>query len=348
MVERGVPTEYCQITSREEWNSALLALPSPHVLQSWDWGEVKRRHHWTPARLLWSTAERPVAAAQVLRRPLPHTPWGAMYVPKGPILDYTNDGLVTRVLADLEEVARRQRAIFCKVDPDVHPSGAQRALSVRGWRYSDEQIQFRNTALLDLTPTEQELLAAMKGKTRYNVRLAGRKGVTVRRGTVHDIPLFYAMYAETGKRDRFLVRPLDYYRDAWRVFLDAGLAHMLLAEAEGDIVAGLILFRFGQRAWFMYGASTDRHRNHMPNYALQWEAIRWARSAGCTVYDLWGAPDHLDEQDPMWGVWRFKEGLGAAFAPHIGAYDYPASRWLYWAYKIVLPRYLAWLRVQHT
>jgi lipid II:glycine glycyltransferase (peptidoglycan interpeptide bridge formation enzyme) len=336
---------YHVITDREQWNSALLALPCPHVLQSWDWGEVKRRYRWTPTRLLWKAGNRPIAAAQVLRRPISHTPWSAAYAPKGPILDYTDQGLVVRVLVDLETFARRQRSIFCKVDPDTNLPTVKEALVARGWRYSDEQIQFRNTALLDVTPPEKDLLTAMKSKTRYNIRLAARKGVTVHVGTPADIPLFYEMYAETGRRDGFLIRPQSYYADAWETFLNAGLAHMLLATVDGDAVAGLILFRFGRTAWFMYGASTSKHRNLMPSYALQWEAIRWIKTADCTTYDMWGAPDTLDESDRLWGVWRFKQGLGAQFTPHIGAYDCPgASNVLYWAFQVLLPRYRNWLR----
>lgn len=339
---------YRVITDRLQWNTALLSLPTPHVLQSWDWAEIKRRHNWTPVRLLWSIGERPVAAAQILCRSLPHTPWSVLYVPKGPVLDYTDSDLVAEVLHDLEQHTRRRRAIFCKIDPDTNLAEAKETLIAHEWRCSDEQIQFRNTALLDLRPSEEALLAAMKSKARYNIRLAARQGVTVHEGTARDLGCFYEMYAETGQRDGFLIRPLDYYRDAWQVFLEAGLAHMLLAKVEGDVVAGLILFRFGPETWFMYGASTSKHRSRMPNYALQWEAIRWAKSAGCTVYDLWGAPDTLDKADRLWGVWRFKEGLGAQFAPHIGAYDYPTSRLLYWAYKVALPRYLGWLRGQRN
>jgi peptidoglycan pentaglycine glycine transferase (the first glycine) len=335
---------YTQTNDRDGWQSALLALPSPHVLQSWDWGEVKYRHGWTPTRLLWQEGNRPIAAAQVLRRALPHTPWGILYVPKGPILDYAQDAHLGLVLDDLEALARQERALFCKIDPDTNLAQVREALVGRGWLYSGEQIQFRNTALLDLAPSEDDLLMSMKSKTRYKVRLAYRRGVKVRAGDRGEIPLFYAMYAETGERDGFLIRPLDYYRDAWDTFLEAGLAHMLLATVGGETVAGLILFRFGKTAWYMYGASTSEHRDRMPNYALQWEAIRWAKKAGCTYYDMWGAPDVLAEQDPLWGVWRFKEGLGAAFAPHLGAYDYPARRALYWAFAVALPRYRALLR----
>ena len=335
---------YRTVEDRAAWNEVLARLPACHVLQSWEWGQVKGQHGWTAERLLWTDAGGPVAAAQVLRRALPHTPWGLLYVPKGPALDYHDSTLLQRVLADLEAYGRRRGAIAVKVDPDVNRPAVAETLTARGWRYSAEQIQFRNTALLDLGASEEALLAAMKGKTRYNTRLAARRGVTVREGGVDDIPCFYEMYAETGERDGFTIRAYPYYADAWRTFLEAGLGQMLLAEVEGEAVAGLILFRFGEKAWYMYGASTDQHRNTMPNYALQWAAIRWCKAAGCAVYDLWGAPDRLDESDSMWGVWRFKEGLGARFAPHIGAYDYPASRLLYWAYAVVLPRYIGWLQ----
>jgi lipid II:glycine glycyltransferase (peptidoglycan interpeptide bridge formation enzyme) len=339
---------YIEIDDRSLWHTALLALPSPHVLQSWDWGEVKRRHGWHPARLLWREGDRPIAAALVLQRTLPSAPWSILYVPKGPVLDYAQGALLQRVLDDLQAYAHQRRALFCKVDPDTNLPLVRQALVARGWRYSREQIQFRNTALLDLTPSEDELLMSMKSKTRYNVRLARRRGVMVRTGGPSDSALFYGMYAETGERDGFLIRPLSYYRDAWRTFLGVKLARMLLAEVERELVAGLILFRFGETAWYMYGASTSEHRDRMPNYALQWEAIRWAKDAGCTTYDMWGAPQTLEESDPLWGVWRFKEGFGATFAPHLGAYDYPARPLLYWAFAVALPRYRALLRRRHV
>jgi lipid II:glycine glycyltransferase (peptidoglycan interpeptide bridge formation enzyme) len=225
-------------------------------------------------------------------------------------------------------------------------------LGRRGWLASAEQIQFRNTALLDLRADEYALLAGMKPKWRYNIRLARRRGVIVREGTVEDLPAFYALYQETGARDGFLVRPFGYYEQTWRTFMEPGdasapAAHLLLAEVEGEVVAGLILFCFGSRAWYLYGASSDRQRQLMPNHLLQWEAMRLARDRGCEWYDLWGAPDVLDESDPMWGVWRFKEGFGACFTPHIGAWDYPVSRARYWAYASLMPRVLDRMRARH-
>ncbi len=199
----------------------------------------------------------------------------------------------------------------------------------------------------DLTRDEETLLAAMKPKWRYNIRLAERRGVVVRAGTQADLPVFYALYRETGRRDGFLVRPFEYYRTIWERFMAQGLAHLLLAEVEGQPVAGLILFRFGPTAWYFYGASGNQGRELMPNHALQWAAMRWAKAAGCSRYDWWGAPDVLDETDPMWGVYRFKQGFGGEFVPHIGAWDYPTSRLGYWGYTVAMPRVLDVMRRRH-
>jgi lipid II:glycine glycyltransferase (peptidoglycan interpeptide bridge formation enzyme) len=354
-----------EVADAGTWDRALLALPNPHILQSWAWGEFKARHGWRTTRLLFQEEGETVAAASVLQRSLSRLPLSILYVPKGPALDWNDSARAARVLEELEGLARR-RALLVKIDPDVYlPDGAPafssrpawapeitHLLAARGWRFSGEQIQFRNTLLLDLTRTDDELLAEMKPKTRYNVRLATRRGVTIRPVSAHPgaaglaggLDLFYRLYAETAERDGFAIRPPAYYHDAWGSFLEAGLAHLLLAEFQGELVAGLLLFTFGPTAWYMYGASAARHREHMPNYLLQWEAVRWARAAGCTLYDLWGAPEALTETDPMWGVVRFKQGLGGQLARGLGAWDYAVSRVAYRLYAGLLPRYLDWLR----
>jgi lipid II:glycine glycyltransferase (peptidoglycan interpeptide bridge formation enzyme) len=177
-----------------------------------------------------------------------------------------------------------------------------------------------------------------------------RRGVQIRQGTADDLELLFQLYAETSQRDGFAIRPFSYYRDIWASVLrpdrleGSARGYLLLAEFEGEAVAGLILLTFGRVAWYMYGASSARHRRHMPNQLLQWEGIRCARDAGCTLYDLWGAPDQLDESDPMWGVYRFKTGLGGELARGLGAWDFPASRLGYRLHGTIVPRYLAWLR----
>jgi peptidoglycan pentaglycine glycine transferase (the first glycine) len=363
-------TRVTQHASRTQWDAALACLPAAHVLQTWEWGAFKSRYGWQPARYLWLEPEddQPLAAASVLSRRLGRWLSAVMYAPKGPALEYGDTALLEQVLAHLEATARRERALFVKIDPDVRADAAKgeavvEILRRRGWRASHEQIQFRNTILLDLTRSPDELLAAMRPKWRYNTRLAVRKGVTVRRGTQNDLPLLYEMYVETAARDSFVIRPESYYRDAWSAFIEAGLAQPLIAEVEGEPVAMVLIFHFPSaefvpseakglsagagRAWYMYGASRAAHREKMPNHLLQWEAMRWAREQGCNVYDMWGAPDVLDESDPLWGVYRFKRGFGGEFVTHIGAWDFPVSRLGYWLYTSVMPRVLATIRWQH-
>lgn len=335
------------ITNAVKWNHLISTLPHPHILQSWEWGEFKSRYGWSARRLVWGTE----AAAQILTRSALRGLVKVLYVPKGPLLDWSNARLRAQVLDDLQNLARRERAVLIKIDPDVvNEAGVTGELEIGDWGVSPDQIQFRNTALLDLARDEAEILAGMKQKTRYNLRLAERKGMRVRAGTEADLDLLYRMYAETSVRDGFVIRSADYYRDAWGSFIRAGLAQPFIAEVGAGLapapepVAGLVLFRFARTAWYMYGMSRDAHREKMPNHLLQWEAMRWAKAQGCDTYDFWGAPDEFVESDPMWGVWKFKEGFGAQAARHIGAWDYAPSPQLYKLYTSALPRILDIMR----
>lgn len=337
-----------------QWNTLASSLPGAHILQSWQWGELKSRYGWQAQRLAWETE----AAAQVLTRSALRGMVKVMYVPRGPVLDWGNTALRAQVLEDLQTLARRERAIVLKLDPEVplatglpgnetaHSVGAalKAELTARGWRFSPDQIQLRNTVTLNLTHTEDDLLAAMKQKTRYNLRLAAKKGVRVRAGTSADFDLLYRLYAETSVRDGFVIRSAEYYKDVWGTLLKAGLAQPLIAEVDNESVGGVVLFKFGGTAWYFYGMSRDAHREKMPNYLLQWEAIRWARAQGCHTYDFWGAPDEFIESDSMWGVWKFKEGFGGQIVRGFGAWDFAPSPMHYKLYTTVLPRMLDVLR----
>jgi lipid II:glycine glycyltransferase (peptidoglycan interpeptide bridge formation enzyme) len=141
-----------------------------------------------------------------------------------------------------------------------------------------------------------------------------------------------------------VIRDQAYYQALWFTMMDAGLAEPLIAEVEGQPVAGVVIFRFAGRAWYMQGMSRPAHREKMPNYLLQWEAIRRAKAGGCRVYDLWRAPDDFTESDPLWGVYRFKEGLGGQVVRHIGAWDQPVRPLSYQLYTRLLPRMLDLMR----
>ncbi len=337
------------ITDGERWDAVLRSLPRPHVLQSWPWGEVKSRWGWVPYRLLWREGAEPQAAAQLLvRRAFPRL----AYVPKGPLFTCLSPTLVDEVLKELERFARLHRLLLVKVDPDVTVGTSEgevlgTAMERRGWRPSSEQIQFRNTMRLDLRPDADTLLRAMKPKWRYNIRLARRRGVEVRVAEPTHFSDLYALYAETAARDHFIIRSEAYYLDLWRTFVQAGYATPLVAIVEGEMVAMLFLFHFGKWAWYLYGASSNRHRNRMPNHLLQWEAILRAKAMGCTTYDLWGGPERLEESDPMWGVYRFKLGFGAEFVEQMGAYDFAPLPWLLRGYNHLRPAFVSLMHRLH-
>ncbi len=358
------------VASPQEWRTALADLPAPHVLQSWEWGSLKAQTGWQAQRfLLPGDNDTPLAAFQYLwRQPIPKIPLRVGYVPKGPVVDWDDEVAVERTLAAVEECARRTGSLFVKIDPDVDETSLTgrrvvALLRARGWRYSPEQIQFKNTAVTPLFGDEQALddqalMESFKSKWRYNVRLAGRRGLTVRLGDESDLAAFYGLYAETGQRDGFLIRPFSYYADIWRAYLaaenqdekrvnnPAGGA-LLLAEhpEENGPVAGIFLLRYGKQAWYFYGASGEARRRDMPNYLLQWEGMRWAQSRDCTVYDWWGAPTAPDDpEDGLQGVWRFKEGFGAELRQQIGAWDWSPTPVLWRLYQRAMPLLLNVMR----
>lgn len=352
------------------------------MFQTWEWGQFKSQYGWQPVFLTWRgdqiivdkekrlsdtisssplTATALVLQRSALIRKL-RLPIKVLYLPKGPGLNWDDIDLRARVLDDLQVFAKQQGATFIKIDPDVSLGSGipdqvgftERSdghalvstMKARGWLFSPEQIQFRNTVILDLNLTETELLERMKQKTRYNINLSRRKGVAIRAGTETDLGMLYRMYAETSVRDRFIIREEDYYVHLWRAFMQSSspTAHPWVAEVEGEPVAGIVIFRFGERAWFLHGMSSSTHREKMPNYLLQWEAMRHLKATGGRFYDLWGAPDEFKEDDPLWGVYRFKEGLGGNVIRTIGAWDWPVRPRLYRLYTRILPRILGGMR----
>jgi peptidoglycan pentaglycine glycine transferase (the first glycine) len=351
-----------------DWNEFLQQLPNPHILQSMEWSEQKRDLGWTAETIkILSEDGKPIAGALVLTRTI--RPFGVgprfsvCYIPRGPVLEWKDSDLVIKMVKAVETYCKQKKAIFIKIDPEVDlgtgiPGSPLEEINMiginlvetlkgMGWNFSKEQIQFRNTVLIDLSGSDEPWLARMKQKTRYNIRLAQRSGVTVRQAGDDELPALYQMYAHTAARDNFIIREESYYLRLWRQFIKAGYALPLVAEVEGEKVAALVMFLFGKKAWYFYGMSTNNHREKMPNYLLQWEAMKAAKSRGCNIYDLWGAPDEFDGDDSMSGVFRFKEGLGGVLHRTIGAWDYPNRKILHTIYQRVLPRILdftRWLR----
>ncbi len=359
-----------------EWDALICNLPSSHLLQTWEWAAIKSSYGWKPMPFVWKKKENGlesiIAAAMILKRTVLNRGFAArlciLYIPKGPLFDWSDISLCKQILDDLQEFAKKQGAIFLKLDPDVvlgsgipgyedvqERESGQRVISEikkRGWLFSSDQIQFRNTVLVDVSANREQMLARMKQKTRYNVRLAEKKGVRLRIGKLDDLPMLFKMYAETSVRDGFVIRDEGYYRDVWEKYMklagvdDRPFAEPLIAEVNGEPVAAIFVFYFAKRAYYLYGMSLDAHREKMPNYLLQWEAMQRAKGNGCSEYDLWGAPDEFNETDTMWGVFRFKEGLGGEVIRTLGAWDYPAGSLWYKTYTKIIPRVLGVMRAR--
>ena len=327
--------EISTLSTPTQWDEQLAAQQG-HLLQSWAWGNLKGQFGWTPCRIQIGQA-----AAQVLFR---HLPLGRTlaYIPKGPPLERETAEGYRSLLAAIHAEAHRRKAIFLKVEPDGYtpepfsvdklPQASRdliESLNQAGFIPGDT-IQPHTSIVIDIQGSEEAILAAMKQKTRYNIRLAQKKGVTFRQGGEGDLRSFYDLARLTAKRDGFGIHNLAYYQRAYRLFAPQGCA-LLLAEFEGEILAAAMIFKFGRSAYYFYGASSNTHRNLMPAYLVQWAAICWAKEQGCSCYDLWGIPDanpdaleeeFQERQDGLWGVYRFKRGFGGQIVKSAGAYDY--------------------------
>ncbi|MBN2257034.1 MAG: peptidoglycan bridge formation glycyltransferase FemA/FemB family protein [Anaerolineaceae bacterium] len=349
----------------DQWDESIKDLPGAHLLQTREWASIKAPIGWQPLPCIWIDDSGVCqAACMILKRRIRIIPKvmeaSILYAPKGPLVDWHDQELTTRILSDLKQIAHEEKSIFIKVDPDVtvatglpgsedevvfsNAKDIQNNLQQLGWRYSRDQVQFRNTIIIDLAQSDNQILERMKQKTRYNIHLSERKGVVVRQGDLKDAPMLSKMYAETALRNGFAVRERRYFEHVWKDLFEAGMLQFLIAEYEQEPIAGLVLFHFSRRAYYFYGMSSETHRETMPTYLLQWEAIKAARKLGCEIYDLWGAPDEFDQKDDLWGVYRFKNGLGGSVVRTIGAWDYPAKPGLYLFYTRVMPHILAIMR----
>ena len=315
----------------ERWNQFVAAHARGNLLQTLQWGNLKQGFGWDWELVTLTPGDTPLAGAVVLYRKLPLGLGTIAYVPRGPVVDWSDATQVADLLAALHSAARRHRAWACWIEPEVVDGDPVTSLLPRlGYLQTSRTIQPRSTIVVDLSPPEDEILAAMKSKTRYNIRLSERKGVTVREGTVADVDAFYTLMQETGERDAFGIHTRDYYRRAMELYSPAGQGALFMAEIGTESLAGLMAFAVGQKSWYICGASSDQHRNLMPAYAVQWAAMRWAKARGCTTYDLWGIPDAdertLEEQfeersDGLWGVYRFKRGYGGQVVRYTGLWE---------------------------
>ena len=300
-----------EIDTPEAWNRIVGELPLSSSLQSWGWGEVKRTSGWKPVRLALFDGGEPVAAAQLMTRRLAG-PLRLAYAPRGPAL--AEAGLLPRVAEQLARAARG--ALYLQLEP---PLALEEPYDVPA--FADLRpaatIQPEYSILVDLDAGEEAALARMKSKTRYNIRLSARKGVTARivrpgEGDAEEaFEAFWSLFTETNRRAKLLQHARSYYETVFRAMEQpGGAAFISLAEYRGQPLAAGLFVAFAGRVDYLYGGSSREHKNVMAPYAMHWAAMRWGMEHGYRVYDLWGVPRVLTPESHAYGIYRFKEGFG--------------------------------------
>ena len=314
-----------------DWNHFLSSHPNAHLLQTGEWGELKSAFGWKPVHIV-----NKEEGVQILFRKLP-LGFSIGYIPKAKISDQFSV-FSDEMWSEINAVCKQHRAIFLKLELDLweyeKPDTSHLKLET-----SSHNIQPPRTILVDISEDEETILSRMKQKTRYNIRLAEKKGVTVR--AWDDIESFHKMMLVTGGRDGFGVHSYEYYKRAYELMHSKQMCEILVAKYGDNPLAALFIARNGNRAYYLYGASTDEERNRMPAYLLQWEAMKWAKAQGCEEYDLWGVPDEDEatleanfetRSNGLWGVYRFKRGFGGKLKRAAQAMDRVYHPLFYWAY----------------
>ncbi len=330
-----------------EWDAFVAGHPHGTILQTDSWARLKNRFNWSSQRVWLRRDGKLIAGAQILFRSSALGLVKIGYIPHGPLVDWDDEEQVDVLFNQIDLAAYRHRAGILKIEPfvwqnEMSPDRWERVIErLEHKMIAGDTIQPPRTIVIDLQPSVEEILASMKQKTRYNIRLSAKKGITTRQGSLEDIPIFNQLMWTTGQRDSFGVHAPEYYKAAYELFAPDHVA-MLIAEYEGRPLAAVMVFTVGQKAAYFYGASSDEERNRMPNYAAQWAAILWAKECGCTSYDMWGIPDatekeleanFIDRQDGLWGVYRFKRGFGGQIKRTVGTVDRVYNQRLYKLYQ---------------
>jgi peptidoglycan pentaglycine glycine transferase (the first glycine) len=313
-----------------DWDAFLARTPGGDHAQTSLWAGLKAQLGWTVARVVVSRAGQIVGGAQLLLRSLPLA--GAFaYVPRGPLCALDDPLLSRRVVDALHRAARARGVQYLIVQPPLGGDVVARALVERGFRPTWLEPQPAHAVLIDLGRSLDDLLAAMKGKTRYNLRLGQRKGIAVREGGADDLDTFYRLLVATGQRQCFPVQSREHFAEMWRLFAPPGHLKLFLAEHEGEAISAALTIPFGDTVTYKRGAWSGRQGNVHANEVLHWAALGWARANGYRYYDLEGidaetarrvARGEVEVGAQPQSVTSFKLGFGGRVVLSPGNYDY--------------------------
>ena len=309
--------------------------------QSLEWAEIKKPN-WTPEVILAEDEENNIIGSLcVLIRKMPIF-GNIMYSSRGPVCNIHDIAVMKQLTDGAKELAKKYNAMALRIEPDIESEDQvfRDVVTNLGYKIKDDakdfkdEIQPRYVFRLDIKgKSEEEIMAGFHQKWRYNIRLATKKGVEVKEGTREDLKDFHKIMLETGNRDGFITRPLEYFEKMYDNMVPTGHMKLLMAYYEGKPISGVIPIFYGNKTWYLYGASSNQHRNLMPNYLLQWEMIKMAIARKDDMYDFRGVSGVVAERHPQYGLYRFKKGFGAKFTEFIGEIYIPYKPLTYKLYK---------------
>ena len=321
---REVLEEYEKFASESKYGYFSQSLKWCGVKDNWGWDAVISR----------DADGKICGTCLVLIRKVPVVGKTIMYAPRGPVCDIRNTELLNKLIEDAKELGKQFNACVLIIDPDVKSEEKEyvKVLTDAGFKGKDgknfEGTQPRFVFRLNVKgKTIDELMAAFHSKTRYNIRVAQKNGVEVKIVGKEEAKTFYEIMLETGMRDNFVTRPLSYFE----TMLDSlgENARLYMAYYEGKAIAGTLAAQYGNKVWYLYGASSNAYRNVMPNYLLQLEMIRWAVDTNCDIYDFRGVSGDLSPENPLYGLYKFKKGFSGELTEFIGEFELITKPFVY-------------------
>lgn len=329
-----------------EYEAFVQSHPKGNFAQSYLWGKQKPMWKWEAVAVRGEDG-RIKGSCAFMTRKLPGVGKTLMYGCRGPVCDLDDRETMAELLEGARALAKQNKAYAIKIDPDVPSSNTAYADMLHSFGFKSkeggknfEAINPRYVFRLNVEgKTEEELMAGFHQKWRYNIRLAVKKGVTVQICGKEMVPAFADLMLTTGVRDGFVTRQPEYFAN----MLDNLGEHCRLYMAfdpEGTPIAGTLAIAYGDKVWYLYGASSNEHRNLMPNYLLQWSMIQWAVERGCRIYDFRGVSGDVSEDNPLYGLFRFKQGFGGEFTEFVGEMDLVLDPVLYWVVEHGKPAFM--------
>ena len=310
----------------KEYYDFVNSNSNAHFMQSSEWARVKG--NWKNEVILVRDDSGKIAGCMsVLIQKIPVLNYSMLYCPRGPVCDADDKIVFGKLMDSLKELAKREKAFIFRMDPAVPNSDENfrkmaeiNEISLKSNINHDINKVIQPKYEMELSikdKTEDELLSSFSQKTRYNIRLAAKKGVTIEEGTIDDIDEFFSILTETSQRDQFTIRNVSYYKKVYDIMKERDHVKLYFAKYNDKRIATTLEVIYGNKAWYLYGGSLREHSNVMPNYLLQWTMIKEAMKRGCEYYNFGGVSGYIDEHASGYGVFRFKKGFNPEFIEYV-------------------------------